>query len=238
MIAYTEDKKRYNLDTDNFIDEGEYGRVYLTSNNKCLKIFKQSISRKDKMSFDEDVFNIIRKLKPKNIYTLGDLYYNKSLTRILGYLSEYYSKEDINILTMPVDYTFDNLCSLYDSFVLLSEYNIRISDTCTQNVILNNNGITIIDTDFYYIDANSNKLAIKKSNIYDLGELFSWIYMNSLKETDFNKRSAMIDKIEKLFIPIGTFGVEPVIKKLIKYKYPIDYLQSSVGDHIGIIKSS
>ena len=226
MIAYTEDKKRYNLDTDNFIDEWEYGRVYLTSNNKCLKIFKQSISRKDKMSFDEDVFNIIRKLKPKNIYTLGDLYYNKSLTRILGYLSEYYSKEDINILTMPVDYTFDNLCSLYDSFVLLSEYNIRISDTCSQNVILNNNGITIIDTDFYYIDANSNKLAIKKSNIYDLGELFSWIYMNSLKETDFNKRSAMIDKIEKLFIPIGTFGVEPVIKKLIKYKYPIDYLQN------------
>lgn len=226
MIAYTEDKKRYNLDTDNFIDEWEYGRVYLTSNNKCLKIFKQSISRKDKMSFDEDVFNIIRKLKPKNIYTLGDLYYNKSLTRILGYLSEYYSKEDINILTMPVDYTFDNLCSLYDSFVLLSEYNIRISDTCSQNVILNNNGITIIDTDFYYIDANSNKLAIKKSNIYDLGELFSWIYMNSLKETDFNKRSSMIDKIEKLFIPIGTFGVEPVIKKLIKYKYPIDYLQN------------
>ena len=225
MIAYTEDKKRYNLDTDNFIDEGEYGRVYLTSDNKCLKIFKQSISRKDKMSFDEDVFNIIRKLKPKNIYTLGDLYYNKSLTRILGYLSEYYSKEDINILTMPVDYTFDSLCSLYNSFILLSEYNIHVSDACPQNVILNNNGITIIDTDFYYIDANSNKLAIKKSNIYDLGELFSWIYMNSLKETDFNKRSAMIDKIEKLFIPIGTFGVEPVIKKLAKYKYPIDYLQ-------------
>ena len=224
MIAYTEDKKRYNLDTDNFIDEGEYGRVYLTSDNKCLKIFKQSISRKDKMSFDEDVFNIIRKLKPKNIYTLGDLYYNKSLTRILGYLSEYYSKEDINILTMPVDYTFDNLCSLYDSFVLLSEYNIRISDTCPQNVILNNNGITIVDTDFYYIDTNSNKSVIKKSNIYDLGELFAWIYMRSLEEIDFDKRSAMIAKIERLFMPIDTFGVEPVIKKLAKYKYPIDYL--------------
>lgn len=226
MIAYTEDKKRHNFNINNFIGEGEYGRVYLTSDNKCLKIFKQSISRKDKMSFDEDAFNIIRELKPKNIYTLGDLYYNKSLTRILGYLSEYCAKEDIDILTMPVDYTFDSLCSLYDSFVLLSEYNIRISDTCSQNVILNNSGITIIDTDFYYIDANSNKLAIKKSNIYDLGELFSWIYMNSLKETDFNKRSSMIDKIEKLFIPIGTFGVEPVIKKLIKYKYPIDYLQN------------
>ena len=224
MIAYTEDKKRYNLDTDNFIDEGEYGRVFLTSDYICLKIFKQSISRKDKMSFDEDVFNIIRKLKPKNIYTLGDLNYNKSLTRILGYLSEYYSNKDINILTMPVDYTFDNLCSLYDSFVLLSEYNIRISDTCPQNVILNNNGITIVDTDFYYIDTNSNKSAIKKSNIYDLGELFAWIYMRSLEEIDFDKRSAMIAKIERLFMPIDTFGVEPVIKKLAKYKYPIDYL--------------
>lgn len=224
MIAYTEDKKRHSLNTDNFIDEGEYGRVYLTSGNKCLKIFKQSISRKDKMSFDEDAFNIIRELKPKNIYTLGDLYYNRTLTRILGYLSEYYSKEDINILTMPVDYTFDSICSLYDSFILLSEHNIHVSDACPQNVILNNEGITIVDTDFYYIDTNSNKSAIKKSNIYDLGELFSWIYMNSLKETDFNKRSAMIDKIEKLFMPIGTFGVEPVIKKLAKYKYPIDYL--------------
>ncbi len=225
MIAYTENKKRHSLNTDNFIDEGEYGRVYLTSDNKCLKIFKQSISRKDKMSFDEDAFNIIRELKPKNIYTLGDLYYNRTLTRILGYLSEYYSKEDINILTMPVDYTFDSICSLYDSFILLSEHNIHVSDACPQNVILNNEGITIVDTDFYYIDTNSNKSAIKKSNIYDLGELFSWIYMNSLKETDFNKRSAMIDKIEKLFMPIGTFGVEPVIKKLAKYKYPIDYLQ-------------
>lgn len=225
MIAYTEDKKRHSLNTDNFIDEGEYGRVYLTSDNKCLKIFKQSISRKDKMSFDEDAFNIIRELKPKNIYTLGDLYYNRTLTRILGYLSEYYSKEDINILTMPVDYTFDSICSLYDSFILLSEHNIHVSDACPQNVILNNEGITIVDTDFYYIDTNSNKSAIKKSNIYDLGELFAWIYMNSLKETDFNKRSAMIDKIEKLFMPIGTLGGEPVIKKLAKYKYPIDYLQ-------------
>lgn len=225
MIAYTEDKKRHNLNINNFIGEGSYGRVYLTNDNKCLKIFKESISRKDKMSFDEDTFNIIRELKPKNIYALGDLYYNKSLTRILGYLSEYCAKEDINILTMPVDYTFDSLCSLYDSFVLLSEHNIRVSDTNSQNVILSNNGITIIDTDFYYIDINSNKSAIKKSNIYDLGELFACIYINSLKEVDASKRVRMADKIEKLFIPVGTFGVEPVIKKLIKYKYPIDYLQ-------------
>lgn len=219
MIAYTEDKKRHNLDTDNFIGEGSYGRVYLTSDNKCLKIFKESISRKDKMSFDEDAFNIIRELKPKNIYTLGDLYYNKSLTRILGYLSEYYSKEDINVLTMPVDYTFDSLCSIYNSFVLLSEHNIWVSDVGQQNVILNNNGITIIDTDFYYINTYRNKSVIKQSNMYALRELFTCIYINSLTEVDAGKRVRMADKIERLFMPVDTFGVEPVIKKLIKYKY-------------------
>lgn len=225
MIAYTEDKKRHNLNINNFIGEGEYGRVYLTSDNKCLKIFKESISRKDKMSLDEDVFNIIRELKPKNIYTLGDLYYNKSLTRILGYLSEYYSKEDINVLTMPVDYTFDSLCSIYNSFVLLSEHNIWVSDVGQQNVILNNNGITIIDTDFYYINTYRNKSAIKQSNMYALRELFTCIYINSLTEVDAGKRVRMADKIERLFMPVDTFGVEPIIKKLIKYKYPIDYLQ-------------
>lgn len=177
------------------------------------------------MSLDEDVFNIIRELKPKNIYTLGDLYYNKSLTRILGYLSEYYSKEDINILTMPVDYTFDSLCSIYNSFVLLSEHNIWVSDVGQQNVILNNNGITIIDTDFYYINTYRNKSAIKQSNMYALRELFTCIYINSLTEVDAGKRVRMADKIERLFMPVDTFGVEPVIKKLIKYKYPIDYLQ-------------
>ena len=157
-------------------------------------------------------------------YFWGDLYYNRTLTIIFGYLSEYYLKEDIDILTMPVDYTFDNLCSLYDSFVLLSEHNIRVSDACPQNVILNNNGITIIDTDFYYVDNRNNKLSTLKNNIYDLGELFAWIYMNSLKETDFDKRSEMIAKIERLFIPIGTFGVEPVIKKLISNNFSLDVL--------------
>lgn len=225
MIAYTEDKKRHSLDTDNFIDEGEYGRVYLTGDNRCLKIFKESISRKDKKSFDEDVFNIIRELKPKNIYTLGDLYYNKSLTRILGYLSEYYSKEDINILTMPVDYTFDSLCSLYDSFSLLSKYKVCVDDVTTLNVILNSNGITIIDIDSYYKDNKNTEKSILKNNLYTLGELFACIYINSLTEIDAGKRARMTDKIERLFISVGTFGVEPVIKKLIKYKYPIDYLQ-------------
>lgn len=226
MIAYTEDKKRYNLDTDNFIDEGEYGRVYLTSDNKCLKIFKQSISRKDNNSFfNEEAFKRIKELNLKNFYKIYDIYYNRSLTKTSGYLSEYYQSEDIDILTMPVDYTFNNLCILYDSFCSLAENNIYTNDVSPRNVILNSNGITVIDTDMYYMNYKSDNRMVYHNNLYDLGELFSGLYINSLKKEDPAERCRIIEKIQELFIPVGTFGVEPVIKKLVKYKYPIDYLK-------------
>ena len=61
--------------------------------------------------------------------------------------------------------------------------------------------------------------------MYNLGNLFTWLYVNSLTEIDAKKRVQMVAKIRDLFIPVGTLGIEPVIKKLIKYKYPIDYLQ-------------
>ena len=35
----------------------------------------------------------------------------------------------------------------------------------------------------------------------------------------------MAEKVFRLFTINSTFGVDPVIKKLIKYKYPIDYLR-------------
>lgn len=225
MITYTEDRKSHNITINNLLGEGTYGKIYLTSDNKCLKVFKESISRKDKDYFDEDVFNIIRQLKLKNFYKLYDLYYNKTLTKILGYLSEYYQKEDIDILTMPVDYTLNNLCNLYDSFLLLSKYNICISDVSMENTIINTREIRVIDTDLYYKDNKSSTIELLKNNIYTLGDLFICIYISSLKETDINKRIKMIEKIQRLFTINSTFGVEPVIKKLIKYKYPIDYLR-------------
>lgn len=226
MIAYTEDKKRYNLDTNNLIGEGEYGKTYLLNNNKCLKVFNEKISRKDNNSFfNEEAFKRIKALNLKNFYKIYDIYYNRTLTKTSGYLSEYYQSEDIDILTMPVDYTLDNLCILYDSFYSLAENNIYTNDVSPRNVILNSNSITVIDTDMYYINYKSDNKMVYHNNFYDLGELFSWLYMESLKETDHQKRCELIDKIQKIFMPVGTFGVEPVIKKLSKYKYPIDYLK-------------
>lgn len=225
MIAYTEDKKSHHLNTDNFIGSGDFGKTFLTSDNKCLKVFdRYPIRKEDNAIFNEDVFNIIKKIKPQNFYTLYELYFNRTLTKIVAYLSKYYPKEDINILTMPVDYTFDNLYALYRSFSLLAEHNICVCDTSDSNVILSSNTITVIDTDMYYI-SKSEEQHVLENNMYNLGDLFTWLYVNSLTEIDAKKRVQMVAKIRDLFIPVGTLGIEPVIKKLIKYKYPIDYLQ-------------
>lgn len=227
VTAYTEDKKiqHFRLNADNFIGSGDFGKTFLTSDNKCLKVFDRYPSRKeDKAIFNEDIFNIIKEIKPQNFYTLYELYFNRTLTKIVAYLSKYYPQEDINILTMPVDYTFDNLYALYKSFSLLAEHNVCVSDTSDSNVILSSSTITIIDTDMYYIN-NNKKVSALKNNMYNLGSLFTELYTNSLNEKDAKKRVQMVAKIRDLFMPVGTLGMEPVIKKLIKYKYPIDYLQ-------------
>lgn len=225
MRLYTIDGKSHNFSFDSSTKEGTYGNINLTKNNKCLKLFKTEVSRKDKKDFDEEIYNEIRKLNLENYYVLYDLYYNQALTKILGYLSEYYQAEDIDILTMPIDYTLNNLCTLYRSLSILAENYIRTDDLHKDNIITQKDKIIVIDTDLYYKDSKSAKEEILKQNIYDLRDLFIEIYLTSLNNYQGKERFRMAEKVFRLFTINSTFGVDPVIKKLIKYKYPIDYLR-------------
>lgn len=231
MEAYTINRKKHYFSTDTLFKQGFFGEIYLTEDNKCLKVFKQPLSRNGAFDFEEDTYNKIRKLKLDNFYELYDLYYNKELTKILGYLSKYYPSEDIDILTMPTDYTLNNLSLLYDSFKKLSEHNIYTNDTHSGNVILNSKEIVVIDTDLYYkgdFISKELELNILKENICNLNDLFVDIYLSSLSNYSFSGKYDRVDiaeKIQKLFTMNATSGIEPVVKKLAKHKYPIDYLK-------------
>lgn len=237
MKAYTIDRKKYDFNTDTLFKQGFFGKVYLTDDNKCLKVFKQPLIRGTILDFEEDTYNEIRKLKLDNFYELYDLYYNKELTQILGYLSKYYQSEDIDILTMPTDYTLNNLCLLYNSFKKLSEHNIFTNDIHFGNVIINSKEIVVIDTDLYYkVGPAGEKLtpnilkekSILNDNISNLSDLFIDIYLSSLSNYSFSGKYDRVDiaeKIQKLFTMNATSGIEPVVKKLAKHKYPIDYLK-------------
>lgn len=225
MILYTKNNEVKEYSTDNQIGCGSFGKVYLIEDDKCLKLFNAPIAREDNYELQEDIYYEIRELKLKNFYELYDLYYNSFLTKILGYLSKYYEKEDIDILTMPTDYTIDNLNSLYESFKKLSEHNICTNDISSSNVIINRDSITMIDIDLYY----RNYFGIGKStfseNLCNLEKIFKEVYILSLTFYPLKERIKMIDKIDKLFFLDETIGIDYVAKKLTKYKYPIDYLR-------------
>lgn len=228
MEVYTIDKKKYSFNTKLLFNQGFFGKIYLTKDNKCLKIFKEPIKRNNNKDFEEDTYNEIRNLKLKNFYELYDLYYDKTLTQILGYLSKYYQEEDVDILTMPTDYTLDNLCSLYDSFKKLSEHNIYTNDIHFGNVVLNSKKIIVLDTDLYYKGEQAEESKTFKENICNLNDLFVDIYLSCLGNHSFSSkydRVYIADKIQRLFLINSTYGIDPVIRKLIKYKYPIDYLR-------------
>lgn len=238
MEAYTIEGKKCDFNTDTLFKQGFFGKVYLTDDNKCLKVFKEPLIRGTTFDFEEDTYNEIRKLKLNNFYELYDLYYNKELTQILGYLSKYYQNENIDILTMPTDYTLNNLCQLYNSFEKLSEHNIFTNDIHSGNVIINSKEIVVIDTDLYYKsglveeEPTLNILkekSILNENISNLSDLFIDIYLSSLSKHSFYGKYDRVDiseKIQRLFTSMNiTNGVDPVIKRLIKHKYPIDYLR-------------
>ena len=226
MVIYTLDGKSHKIDTSNEINSGGYGNIYLVFGNKCLKLFKKPVLRSDDMTFDENVYNVIRKLELKNFYKQHDLFYNRGLTKILGYVSDYYENEDIDIMTMPVDYTLNALCNLYDSLVKLSDNNICAEDLHRENVITNERDITIIDTDLYY-KSDEDKSLIKKYNIYHLINLFKQLYYKSNSKHSEIDTLTLCRRIDALFSVSKNYSVDPVVRRLIRYKYPIDYLKKS-----------
>ena len=67
-------------------------------------------------------------------------------------LMEYYKNENIDILTMPIDYTIENLCKLYKSIIKLNQNNINHLFKYVQT-----NSITVDDPvryDYYVASVN------------------------------------------------------------------------------------
>ena len=201
-------KKEYNI--DNYFDEGEYGYIYKLDDNTCLKLFS------DNFFFDDTVLRVIKSMKLNNFYEIYDLLYD-CYKNFCGYTMKYYPSEDINIVDMPTSYTLDNLYGLYKSFERLSDNCIVAYDCYNNNIIINNSGLTVIDVDLFYREANK-----RRENYYNLMDLFKILYHNELRKLGYpmEDREKILDSLfnEKK-------DITQVEKKLIKYKYPIDYIK-------------
>ena len=96
----------------------------------------------------------------------------------------------------------------------------------TENIIMNENGIIIIDTDLYTFNKYFN---LGNKNLSALSSLYINLYLEALTKyhPEYN-----IFKIKKIIQGIfNTYNIKPetsLFEKINGYKYPIDYIRSKV----------
>jgi len=229
MKVYNSLGKQIYYDKDIWLGSGAFGKVYKSTNNTCVKIYNTEESER----IEKEVFYLLKSLKLPNFYRLYELLYQNRWNIIypqkpVGYISEYIEENEINILTMPTDYTLDNLYTLKSSIEQLIKNKVKITDLHSGNVIMNRNKITVIDADFYSIETKRTKEELKTRNLDQLAKLFIELYKDEIyyltKVTGLNEQSNR-NKIYDLFTENEELNIDKVFKKLRRYKYPIDYFK-------------
>jgi len=229
MNYFIENGTKVKCDKTKQIGSGSRGIIYLTPQKECIKVWEQ----KKEQPFEDNLFNELKNLKLPNYYTLQSLVFkrkqdinNPNLAK--GYMYQWIKEEEIDILTMPVSYTLDNLNELLKANEILTKNNIMADDLRhPNNIILNQNSITAIDIDLYTKNHFLSSRELRDINITELEELFKSLYLESIrtyhKYLDIPKTKVLI-KYESLFSLNYKEGISNTSKKFSKYKYPIDYL--------------
>ncbi|MGM9882247.1 MAG: hypothetical protein ACI31S_05330 [Bacilli bacterium] len=223
MICYNENGKRvvYNLnDKDKIGNDSVCGKVYLLPDNECLKVLN-----KDIIISGEEVLRLIRKYNLANFYNIHELFFNER-GNIKAYTADYYEPCDMDILTTSTDYTLDNLFGIYRSILKLTQNSVYVSDMHDENVIIGKKEMTVIDVDLYSITTILDKDKLRKHNIGAVRSLFTTIYVDMINKYH-EEDNEMISNIaiQELFLGInGINGIENTVRKLERYKYPIDYI--------------
>ena len=201
-------------------DMGLCGKIYMFNSLECLKLFNNNHTA------DDQVIALIKELNLNGFTSIHNLLYSRYSKLFKGYTMDYIKKSEIDILTMPSTYTLDSLFTLYQSFLKLTRNNVFISDVHEDNVIMNENGLTMIDFDLYTINKFFEPQVLERKNIRACLCLFRDLYYTALEKYHSNLngyQSSLI--ISSLFESLyQNNGMEKICKKLVKYKYPIDYI--------------
>ena len=192
--------------------------IFKIDNGECLKWITDSKVK------DPQVNERISDLKPKGFYQISDVLYDKNGV-YSAFTMKLCQKDHTDIVLMPTEYTLENLYNLFVSFYGLAFENIVASDMCSNHAIVNEDGITIVKTDGFYLSRGIDKKMIVDSNYKKLLYLFRDIYLNSLYyKHDYTTDSGVSRIVYDLFD--NKEDLISVEKKLTDYKYPIDYIQA------------
>ncbi len=211
-VFYDENGNKILMNTGRgIIGYGLCGVVYPYGEGKCLKYITSGAYT------NFGVIKDIKELALKQFYKIYTLLFNRNHD-FNGYIMKYYQSEDIDILTMPIAYTLDNLSGIIQDTKVISEANILFRDLHSENIIFNNNGMTIIDVDNFDYSQIESPLEFNIDLVYGL---FRNIYIESLVKNHKGSLEAAI-VIRNL---INNKARNLVYDELKGYKYPIDYIK-------------
>ena len=203
-----------------FLGRGTSGRAFKLDEERVIKILNNSIPHRIK------TLVTIKDLQLPNFYKLYDILYEGDLMleRYVGCISSYHKSEPVNIFEMPSSWIIDNFESLSESVIILGRNKIKINDLIPGNVIINRDGITVIDVDGY---EKQDRTCVR----INLDKLKTIFFFRLLKNNYNAYYSASED-----FVPIGLilndfFSEDTNIRKkdfvkiLSKYPRFIDYVR-------------
>ncbi len=220
MELYGCDGERLIIKKGNKIGNGNNGTVYQMDNDKCLKIYRSSAW------VNVDTLKIIKDMKFNNYYKIYDMLYDKD-SNFKGMIMKYYRQEEVNVLMMEKDYLLDNVNGLGRDILSLIEKGIFIVDLNIDNTIINRNGITVVDADLYIYREDYDRDLLGRMGYATFRSLVKSIIIDSISMDksmeDVNIYKAIVENL------VGNpFDTKSMEKKLVRCKYPMEYIKRSL----------
>lgn len=210
-----------NVDEKNKIGSGIYATVYLI-NGYAFKKFKCPLSRLEK-----GAFLAIKDIEHPNLYKVKELFYDSNtLENLRAYSMKYYGNDDINILTMPTEYTLDNLSDLHKLATILANKHIIMSDLHTKNVIMQRDRIILIDRDNDYYCTDNCEM-ISYHNDYVVKDLLIDCYLKQLKSM-YKDNESLDYRYKAIISHLTSCTFDEFRKLMLPYNRPIDYVESKI----------
>lgn len=237
----------------NGIKSGHYGQ-----NSEIMRLSDGSVYKKyfneteDTNHITLEVFEFIKLLDNDHMVKLIERYYqeknnlkaedivnNPERYMIDVYTYEWVKEDNIDILKMPIDYLLDNLSELLSLADYLSAFGLYMIDIMTDNVILNENGIVLIDPDIYTFEYNtlynhfmiaSDNFRVKKWNRKCIVELLKRLFYRALEiRKESNGITYMVEEMFEEVAWAGEYDTSIVAKKLNGFRNPEEYFESKKG---------
>ena len=144
-------------------DSGSYGIIYDNLDGTLTKVIRFNTV---------DPYSIIKikELELNNFYKVFDIltFNNGEKEYLRAYKMIVIKKDNTKLLNSNMDYVINNIKIIMNSLKELSDNYIISYDLHNRNLIINNEGMTVIDCDLYKHDTTYTKESIYRHNIDEL----------------------------------------------------------------------